>query len=65
MIKVKACAQLRNDLNDLSVWSKNLNRVSTQYESFAHTLQLLPLVVRFRPNPNPQEILITGLVLSQ
>ena len=65
MIKVKACTQLISDLDYLSVWSKNLNQVSAQHELFAHTLKLLPLLVRSRPNPNSQEILLTGLVLSQ
>ena len=65
MIKVKACTHLRSDLDDLPVWSKNINQVSAQHESFAHTLKLLLLVVQFRPNPNPQEILLTGLVLYQ
>ena len=64
-IKSKACVQFRSVLDEQSVWPKNFDQVSTQNESFAHTLKLLPLVNVVSTKKNSIKLLTTGLVLPQ
>ena len=48
MVKVKAIVQLKSGLDDQSVMiyktGQSFHRVSTQNESFAHAVKLLPLL---------------------